>query len=505
MPPKPSFIIIGSGIAGLNFALHAVKIGPVLIITKKRTVESGTNYAQGGIAAVLSKLDNFEKHIKDTLEAGSYHNDRKAVTFIVKHGPKAVMGLIEMGVPFATDEKGQLILTKEGGHCERRIAFVGDYTGQEIESTLIKKVKKNPRIKIEEHAIALDLLVKNGICYGVQVLEKNKESSCHPQIKNIFASVTVLATGGLGQIFKYTTNPKISTGDGLGMAYRAGAKFKDLEFIQFHPTALNLKRKPTFLLSEALRGEGAVLRNYRKERFMQKYHPKADLAPRDVVARAVYLESKRALPADRQGSVYLDITHEKPDQIKTRFPQIYQKLLSYGLDLTKDLIPISPAAHYACGGIKVNLKGKTGIRNLYAFGEVTCTGVHGANRLASNSLLEALVFSTQILEKAQKKIHPLSPPRFSKPPLIPSTPVLNQKLNLIKKTLREIMWQKVGIVRNQRNLKDALAQLKKIEKTLPQKGINEKINEVRNMLIAAKLVTEAAFKRKKNLGGHYLI
>ncbi len=432
------YLIIGSGIAGLNFALNAAKKSKILIVTKKKTAEASTNYAQGGIAAVLAQTDNSKKHIQDTLQAGAFHNDQKAVEFMVKHSTEAIYKLIERGVPFATNEEGKLLLTREGGHTEKRIAFVGDYTGREIEKTLVEKAKKNPNITILEHSIAIQLLTKNKICFGAHILRKEK-------IETIYATSTILGTGGLGHIYKYTTNPAIATGDGLKLALEAGCKFKDLEFIQFHPTALNVKGAPKFLISEAVRGEGAILKNAQKKRFMLQYHKMAELAPRDIVARAIFEEEKK-------GPVYLDITHKNAKEIKLRFPQIYQKLIKYDLDLTKDLIPISPAAHYSCGGIKVNLKGETGIKNLFAFGEVACTGVHGANRLASNSLLEALVFSEQILKNVPKKTL-TKIPTFSNPKFTNLSIAQKKKLEKIKKEIQQIMWDKVGIKITQKNRK----------------------------------------------------
>lgn len=470
------FIVIGSGISGLNFALNASKKGKVLIVTKKKIIEGATNYAQGGIAAVLDQLDNFQKHKNDTLKAGAYHNNKLAVEYMVKNGPKEIQKLQNIGVNFAENTAHKLELAKEGGHSHRRIAFVGDRTGHSIEKSLIKAVRSNPNIEIWEDTFAIDLLTKSGTCFGITILKNNK-------LQNIYASAVILATGGLGQIYKYTTNPKISTGDGIGMAARAGAKMQDLEFIQFHPTALNAPRKSKFLLSEALRGEGAKLLNHKGERFID------ELKPRDIVARAIYEESKK-------GPVYLDITHKKPSEIRERFPHIYKELKKRGFDLTKQKIPISPAAHYACGGVKVNLKGETSIRNLYAFGEVACTGVHGANRLASNSLLEAVVFSEVIIANIKKQKS-----NFPKFPIPKLNQTNNQNSRQIKQKIKNIMWQKVGIVRNQKDLQSALRKLESIKFT-PSANIAEL--EIKNMIDTAILVAKAAIKRKKSLGCHFL-
>lgn len=515
---QTNYLIIGSGIAGLNFALNAAEKGKVLIVTKKKTAEASTNYAQGGVAAVLAQTDNAEKHMRDTLVAGSFHNDKKATEFMILHSKEAIYKLIEKGVPFATSYDGKLLLTREGGHSERRIAFVGDYTGREIEKTLVNKAKKHPNITIWEHATAIKLLIsipkKRGkkICHGSHILKKNPQiaQSIHENNKNIktytietvLAENTILATGGLGRIYKYTTNPEISTGDGLKLGLEAGCHFQDLEFIQFHPTALNIEGAPKFLISEAVRGEGAYLINVKKKRFMHRYHDMAELAPRDIVARSIFEEEKK-------GPVYLDIRHKDAKQTKIRFPQIYQKLLQYGIDITKNLIPISPAAHYSCGGIKVNLRGETGVKNLYAFGEVACTGVHGANRLASNSLLEALVFSEQILKISPRKLPKQSKGKkliWNKPLLLDLTP---SHFKNIKKNIQNIMWEKVGIIRTHKGLLEARKLLKKIKNNL-EKNINTEnvahplIHEIKSILCASLLVTQAAIKRKKSLGSHML-
>lgn len=482
-------VIIGSGIAGLNFALNAAKQGTVLIITKKRTIESSTNRAQGGIAAVLDKTDNIVQHVQDTLEAGAYHNNKKAVEFMVKHSAEAIEHLIEMGVPFATDETGKLVLTREGGHRKRRIAFVGDYTGAAIEKTLARKVEQHSEITIWEHAFAVNLLVKENTCYGVEII-KNET------VEQVFGGRLILATGGAGQVYRYTTNPSISTGDGLAMGIRAGLPTRDLEFIQFHPTALKVGGRTKFLISEAVRGEGAHLVNAKGERFMLKKTPQGELASRDIVARHVYEE-------DLHGGTFLDIRHEPAGTLKIRFPKIYQRLLQYGIDLTQDLVPIAPAAHYLCGGLVTNRFGETPLQNLYAFGEVAWTGVHGANRLASNSLLEALVFSNQILQKPHRRLTTI--PSFKKARYEPLTPRAKRRLQSIQKEMRSILWEKVGIIRTQKGLKEAQEGLQKLEEKLtPLQGMNTLSKETENMLVVAKAITQAASKRKKSLGSHFL-
>ncbi|MBT6069236.1 L-aspartate oxidase [Candidatus Peregrinibacteria bacterium] len=516
---NPDFIIIGSGIAGLNFALNVAELGKVLIITKKQTVQSSTNRAQGGIAAVLDKTDDFEAHVKDTLTAGAHHNDKSAVEFMVRRGPDAIKRLIEFGVNFAHHD-GEIVLTREGGHDTRRVAFVGDYTGREIENALVKNVKKHPNIELWEHSTAIDLIVENETCTGVQII-KNKK------IKNIFSQFTIIATGGIGQLYKHTTNPRISTGDGLAMAIRSNAKTMDLEFIQFHPTALSIPRKNAFLLSEALRGEGAHLINEKGERFMKDIHDMAELAPRDIVARAIYSEM-------RSSKVFIDIRHLDSEHLQTRFPQIYSTLLKYGLDFTNELIPIAPAAHYICGGIKTNRKGRTNLKNLYAFGEVAYTGVHGANRLASNSLLEALVYSNEISEDIKKSVRQpnqsvhvhkkrtesctqsctKSPANASSKKPSPTlkykqnSQLENKFITQLKSQLRNIMWEHTGIIRTPEKLEKGLQKLTNLEEKLdskfPNNITNEKLLELRNLLLCGKAIIHAALKRKESLGTHYL-
>ncbi|MBU1446557.1 L-aspartate oxidase [Patescibacteria group bacterium] len=482
------FIVIGSGIAGLSFSLNVAKKGKVLIITKKEVIDSTTNYAQGGIAAAIGELDDFEKHIKDTLEAGAYHNKLSAVEFMVKNGPKYIEELKNIGVPFTLTSE-ELSLTQEGGHSQKRIIYAGDHTGNSIETTLVNAVKSNKNITVWENVFAIDLLVKNQTCYGLSIL-KNKK------IQHIYSSYIIMATGGVGQIYKYTTNPKISTGDGIAMAHRAGAKTKDLEFIQFHPTALNLPHRQKFLISEALRGEGAYLLNHEGKRFMQKYSPKKELASRDIVSRAISIE-------EESGKVYLDITHKDKTFVKNRFPQIYKKLKKIGIDITKDIIPITSAAHYMCGGVVVNLKGETNIKNLYAFGETACTGVHGANRLASNSLLEAIVFSSEIAKRLKAKPKQNKFPEF---PILKTVVCRNTAKNLsyTKRLIKEIMWKNVGLVRTTGGLKKAILKLEKLKQDFKFYTCSDTELELKNILDTATLITRAALKRHNSLGCHYI-
>ena len=478
------FIVIGSGIAGLNTALILSSHGNVLLVTKGKLSDTSTNLAQGGIAAVMKKEDSKKSHIQDTMQAGYQHNNEEAVKHLVNGGENAVRKLEKLGVTFDTHETGELISSYEAAHSSARIVHATDFTGQEIEKTLIAQVLKQTAIEIREDTMAIDLIVKENQCYGLKVL-KNEI------VINIFSRAVILATGGAGQLYQWTTNPSVATGDGIAIAYRAGAHLQDLEFVQFHPTALQEKESPLLLLSEALRGEGAVLVNNKQERFMQRYHPKKELAPRDVVARAIFNEQKN-------GQVFLDITHHKKTFIKKRFPNISKELKKRGYDIAIQPIPVTPAAHFLCGGLKTDIYGRTSIKNLFAYGETAATGVHGANRLASNSLLEGMVFPEQI-------IHCLSE--------LPKTPVVIPAYRLsitstnqrVQKQIREIMWQYVGIVRTPSGLKTAEQKLwslmRQLEKT---KGINKPLLETKNMLTVALLITRAAQKRKKSLGTHFI-
>jgi len=370
---KTDFVVVGSGAAGLNFALTASKYGEVLLITKKRLIDSATEKAQGGIATVLDKKDSFESHIKDTLIAGHYKNKKTAVKYIIKKGPEVITHLKKIGVKFDKD------LRKEGGHSARRISHVADNTGKAIEITLIKTVKKNRNITIKEHTRAKKIIKKNGKAIGIIAKSEQKNYTY-----KIFAKATILATGGIGQKFRFTTNPEISTGDGIDMAKQAGARLADMNYIQFHPTVLNAPKKPKFLLTEALRGEGAKIVNEQRKRFIN------ELLPRDIICTAIEKQMAKG------HKVFLDFTHKQSSYTKKAFPYVYKTLKKYGFDLTKDLIPIAPAQHYLCGGIDVDLQGRTSIQGLYAYGETARTGLHGSNRLASNSLLEAIATTMEM-------------------------------------------------------------------------------------------------------------
>ena len=486
------FLVVGSGIAGLNFALKAAKYGKVAIITKKEIMESNTNLAQGGIAAVTRKNDSVQLHIEDTLHVGSGLSDKRMVKILATKGPEAIRNLLSFGVAF-DKENGELHLTTEGGHSMARVLHSGDSTGKEIEHAMTESVRESPEIEVFEDCFAIDLILKNGGCVGAKILDIKKR-----RVRDIFARATVLATGGVGYIYQNTTNPEIATGDGIAIAFRAGAKIEDMEFVQFHPTTLNKPGAPHFLISEALRGEGAILVNDMGTRFMLDYDKMGELAPRDIIARTIFNELKH-------GSVYLDIRHKGRDFILDRFPMIHQECLKYDLDITQDLIPVSPAAHYLCGGIKTNEHGETSIPNLLAFGECTCTGVHGANRLASNSLLESVVFSSLGAQKAENYLKNSleAPPQQQEPVFYDMDP---QELNYLKAELRKSLWDYVGIIRKEQQMGLMLRNLERLKARLAvigRNGVNTRFLELKNMATIAYLVTKAAYTRKESRGTHY--
>ncbi len=500
-------LVLGTGIAGLSFALRASEYGRVALVTKKSDTESNTNYAQGGIAAVFDPNDSFEAHIRDTLVAGAFLCHEDAVEILVKEGPERVKELAELGVRFTRSRhyksSVQFDLGREGGHSTRRIVHARDLTGREIERALVAKVKANYNIRLFEHDHAIDLIVeKSGgktICRGAHVLDSETGD-----VMSFQAKVTMLATGGLGRVYLHTTNPEIATGDGVAMAFRAGAVVANMEFIQFHPTTLYHPKARSFLISEAVRGEGGVLRLANGETFMEKYHEQGCLAPRDVVARAIDAELKKS----GDECVYLDVTHLDPELVKEHFPHIYETCLSVGIDITREWIPIVPAAHYACGGVLTDVDGKTTIDNLYACGEVACTGVHGANRLASNSLLEAVVFARRAALRAREDVQNVpSKPVKEYDIEAHSKPVDADKVKELTTELRTAMWKYVGIVRTNERLAKALEVVSQIEaqaEDLYSTGkLSPELLELRNMALTAKLIILSAQLRKESRGLHY--
>ncbi|MCW4015979.1 MAG: L-aspartate oxidase [Candidatus Bathyarchaeota archaeon] len=488
---KTDFLIVGSGIAGLNFALKIAKYGKVIIVTKKEIMESNTNLAQGGIAAVTQKGDSVQLHIKDTLTVGSGLSNKRIVKLLAEQGPEAIKSLLSFGVSF-DKENDELHLTTEGGHSMARVLHSGDSTGREIEQAMTESVRENKDIEVFEDCFAIDLLLNQAECIGAKILDIKKRDVC-----DIFARATILATGGVGYIYQNTTNPEIATGDGIAMALRAGAKLEDMEFVQFHPTTLNKLGAPHFLISEALRGEGAILVNEAGKRFMLAYDSMGELAPRDIIARTIFNELKN-------GAVYLDIRHKGKSFVLDRFPMIHQECLKYDLDITEDLIPVSPAAHYLCGGIKTNEYGQTTIANLLAFGECTCTGVHGANRLASNSLLESVVFSSLGAQKAKNYLKNKVKTTSQKETVFSN--IETQELNYLKADLRKAMWDYVGIIRNNEQMQLMLSKLEKLNTrlvTIGKNGVNTRFLELKNMTTVANLITKAAQTRKESRGTHY--
>jgi len=489
-------VVIGSGLAGLNSALHASKFGKVLVITKTKLMESNSRYAQGGIAGVFLPNDNFQKHIQDTFVAGAHHNNKKAVKYFVEQSPTMIRVLQNHGVHFAKDPQHEFDLHREAGHQFERVVHVGDHTGLSIMEVLAKKIRAQKNITVWEQTFAKDLIVKGKSCYGVLTIHKGK-------IVPAFARRTIIATGGAGQLFQYTTNPAVTTGDGIALAARAGCEIKDMEFIQFHPTAFDEGKSPLFLISETLRGDGAKLVNAKGEKFMQKYHKDSELAPRDVISRAMFVEQKH-------GKVYLDIRHKSAKELRKKFPTIFAYLKKQGFDLSKDLIPVTPAAHYLCGGIATNIYGKTKIKNLYALGEVACTGLQGANRLASNSLLEAAVMSEHVMDFPLPEIQEETMKKLANQNSKTFTKLSNKKspeLSKLKSRLQKLLWKNVGIIRTKNLLTTAQKQVQQIKKHLSAKNLSQQ-NSVQKLVLqdmvqTSELIIKAALKRKKSLGAHY--
>jgi len=521
MKIKSDILLIGSGIAGLTCALKLADQFRVAIVTKKEAIETNTRYAQGGIASVFSPSDNFESHILDTLNAGAHLCNENVVEQIIRDAPKLIRELIRFGVKFTKNDNNEFDLGREGGHSQRRILHAADTTGKEIETALLKKIKKNERIKLFEFHTAIDLITSKKInpnsqdnqCLGAYVLNEFKNT-----IHVFEAPITILATGGGGKTYLYTSNPDIATGDGMAMAYRAGATMANLEFVQFHPTCLfnpagwapsAVKVKPeekSFLISEALRGEDAKLTLSNGNSFMNQYHPEAELAPRDSVARAIDFELKKR----GDNYVLLDISHKDSHFIKTRFPNIYKVCKKFGYDITKSPIPVVPAAHYFCGGVAASIEGKTDITSLYAIGETACTGLHGANRLASNSLLEGVAMADYA---ARAITNSFSENRVNNQRINdwnPGQAIDSNEAVVISQNWQEIrhfMWNYVGIVRSNKRLIRAKRRIQMLKEEIAEYYWNFTITrdliELRNVADVAEMIIDCAFLRKESRGLHY--
>ncbi|MFR9504395.1 MAG: L-aspartate oxidase [Rikenellaceae bacterium] len=512
---KTDYLVIGSGIAGLSFALKAARNGVVTIVTKGKIDECNTNYAQGGICSVTSESDTFEKHIRDTEVCGAGKCKSEAVELVVRRAPELIADLVEWGTRFNKCEDGSYELHREGGHSDHRILHYKDLTGAEIERALIESVRREPNITIMENHFAIDLLTQHHLgeivtrhtrglaCFGAYVLNLDTN-----EIETLLAKFTIVAAGGVGNIYNTTTNPVVATGDGIAMCHRAKAQTENMEFIQFHPTSLfNPNEKPSFLITEAMRGYGAILRLQSGEEFMQRYHPMLSLAPRDVVARSIDHELK----IRGEEFVYLDVTHKDPIETPNHFPNIYKKCLSLGIDITREMIPVTPAAHYCCGGVRVNSSGESSIKRLYALGECSCTGLHGANRLASNSLIEAAVYADQAAQHTASLIDKISIQEGIPDWDFEGTSSAEEMILVTqnRRELQQIMSNYVGIVRSNLRLERAMKRLTVIwqeteglyNKTTP----NRELCELRNMIAIAYLTIKQGGERKESVGLHYTI
>lgn len=510
---KFDFLVIGSGIAGLSFALKVAKHGSVCVINKQKLDDTTTVYAQGGISSVTYQPDDFEKHVNDTLIAGAGLCDPEVVRQVVMEAPAQIQQLMEWGTRFDKDKDGKFDLHREGGHSENRILHHKDNTGHEIQRALTHAVKSNPAITVLEDHFAVEIITQHHLgekvnrwrkdiqCYGAYVLNRNSNT-----VETILAKVTLMASGGVGAVYQTTTNPTFATGDGVAMVYRAKGMVENMEFIQFHPTSLyNPKERPSFLITEAMRGFGGILKRKDGQKFMHKYDERENLAPRDIVARAI--DSELKVTGDE--FVYLDVTHREAEEIKTHFPNIYQKCLSLGIDITKEMIPVVPAAHYSCGGIKVDMVGRTSIHRLYAAGECSSTGLHGANRLASNSLLEAVVYSNAAAQDAIQQINQLSycdrvPEWNDEGTSIPEEMVL---ITQSQKELEQIMSYYVGIVRSNLRLKRAMDRLEilyhETESLFQRSVVSEELCELRNTVQVGYLIIKMAQQRRESRGLHF--
>ena len=524
MDVKTDFLIIGSGVAGLTFALKVAELGSVALVTKKGLWDSNTTQAQGGIASVFDQLDSFDLHIQDTLAAGDGLCNRDVVEMVVKNGPARIRELVDLGVQFNIDKKARpdgkslnLDLGREGGHSHKRIVHAQDMTGMEIAKVLVDHVNNHDRITVFEDHIAIDLIaiskrMKRGLittthedyCCGAYVLDSNTN-----QVKTFCAQITLLATGGAGKVYLYTSNPDIATGDGISMAYRVGATVANLEFVQFHPTCLYHADAKNFLISEAVRGEGGVLIDSAGNPFMHQYDPQNDLACRDIVARAIDTELKKS----GDDSVFLDISHKDSEFVKTRFPNLYEKCLSFGFDMTAEPLPVVPAAHYMCGGVATDMFGRTDLNRLYVTGETACTGLHGANRLASNSLVEALVYANKAAEQAAKDIQTIDASSIPDPPPWDDVSTTDSdELIMVAHNwdeIRRCMWNYVGIVRSDKRLERAKRRIEIIQKEIQQYywdfRVSSDLIELRNIATVAELIIKCARHRKESRGLHYNI
>ena len=512
---RADYLVLGTGLAGMGFALKVADTGKVLLVTKSTLEETNTNYAQGGIAAVAVPPDNFEKHIKDTLICGDGLCNEEVVRMVVREAPERIRELMEWGVEFDRNENGGPDLAREGGHSERRIWHFKDHTGEAIQQALMRKVREHPNIEILENHFAVDLITRHHLgklvkrshqdieCYGAYILNVRNN-----QMITALSKITVVATGGLGHLYQTTTNSPVATGDGIAMVYRAKGVIENMEFVQFHPTSLyNPGERPSFLITEALRGYGAVLKNASGGEFMKKYDPRGSLAPRDVVARAIDHEMK----VRGEDFVYLDCRHLDREGLKDHFPKIYRKCMSLGIDITRDMIPVVPAAHYLCGGIQTDREGRTSIGRLYALGECASTGLHGANRLASNSLMEAVVFAHRAAKDARSHLNEYS---FQEniPPWDDEGTTHPEEMVLITQNLREtqqIMSHYVGIVRSDLRLKRALSRLEIIyretEELYQKSTMSQRLCELRNLINVGYLVIRMAQDIRESRGLHYTL
>lgn len=498
---KFDFLIIGTGIAGLTVALKASEQGhSIAVVTKGQGAEGSSNYAQGGIAGAVHPSDSAQLHMEDTLQAGAGLCKKTPVRILTEHGSETIEQLIEWGVRFTrerNEKKVQYHLALEGGHSRHRILHASDLTGKEIMRAMLSEARSRENIQFFESHFVLDLIEKNQRCWGAKIFDRENQSKF-----KIYSKATFLCTGGIGQIFEHTTNPPVATGDGMAMAFRAGAELEDMEFMQFHPTSLFDKRGGSFLISEAVRGHGGILRNHLGEAFMSQEHPLKDLAPRDIVARAIHQQLK----THNINHVYLDVTHIEEKELKFHFPNIFRKCQELGINISKNMIPVVPAAHYMCGGIKVNTHSESSIRGLYACGEASCTGVHGANRLASNSLLESVVFSQRAWLDSKKYLNDTIPKFQFKAPQTKGADFDNWVKRI--QDLQRLMWTHVGIVRNTEELTTALAQVNtwRLDTSdnikVPLEDL-EKFQTYKNLLDCAIAMINGAISRKESRGLHF--